>query len=92
MKNAWKFYSLGTKDYYTFYIDKFKFRSKSMYLQNGALSPISLGVLNSADLFAKGTGKFLLNWSIIDPFPLPDIEQTEERHFFCSSRRFSFHN
>lgn len=82
MKNAWKFYSLGSKDYYTFYIDNFKFRSKSMYLQNGALSAISLGVLNSADL----------NWSIIDPFPLPDIEQTEERHFFCASRRFSFHN
>lgn len=61
MKNARKFYSLGTKDYYTFYIDNFKFRSKSMYLQNGALSAISLGVLNSADLFAKGTGKFLLN-------------------------------
>lgn len=46
---------------YILYIDNFKFRSKSMYLQNGALSPISLGVLNSADLFAKGTGKFLLN-------------------------------
>lgn len=91
MKNAWKFYSLGSKDYYTFYIDNFKFRSKSMYLQNGALSAIHLEY-STLQTFLQSTGKFLLNWSIIDPFPLPDIEQTEERHFFCSSRRFSFHN
>lgn len=91
MKNAWNLYSLRTKDYNELYIDNFKFRLEiNVFAKWGIVRDFTWSTQHCRP-FCKVLVNFSSsNRSIIDPFPLPDIEQTEGRISFVRVGAFLF--